>query len=239
MATTPKPGATTKPGVSAKPGTTDETDAPPAKKSKKMLIIITAIVLLIGGGAAAYFLMKPAHIPAKDATDDAAADKAVPEIPPQYVSLGTFTANLIHEEGDRYLQVAISIKVSKPGLDEKIKASNPEILHHVNMILQSKRPSELATLEGKEKLAGDIKTEIERVLGFIKTAPNNSSTQPASAPASAPASVPVSASAPVSAPASASASAPVSAPASVPEATESPKIKTGIEEVLFTSFIIQ
>jgi flagellar FliL protein len=215
-----------KPGAAAKPGATEEADALPAKKSKKMLIIIIAVVLLIGGGATAYFLMKPAHPPAKnaaknpadaadaaDASKDATTEEAGPEVPPKYVPLGTFTANLIHEEGDRYLQVAISIKISKPELEEKIKAFNPEILHHVNLLLQSKRPSELSTLEGKEKLASDIKTRIEQVLGFRKPEPATSSTQAQSAAASA--------------------------PETAPETAESQQIKSGIEEVLFTSFIIQ
>jgi flagellar protein FliL len=211
--------ATAAKSATTKPGATEEAAVPPAKKSKKMLfIIITVVLLLIGGGAAAYFWMKPAHPPTKNAAKDEATDEATdaaaeatPEAtpeekatPPKYVPLGTFTANLIHEEGDRYLQVAISIKISKPELEEKIKATNPEILHHVNMLLQSKRPSELATLEGKEKLASDIKTQIERILGLIKVAPVNSPAQSASAPA-----------------------------------VTQPHQNNGIEEVLFTSFIIQ
>lgn len=209
MATAAKTKAATKSDVS------EETPAPPAKKSKKLFIIIIAVILLAGGGAATYFFMKPAHTPTKNANKDEATDEAangtednVAEdrkvAPPKYVALGTFTANLIHEEGDRYLQVAISIKISKPELEELIKASNPEILHHVNMLLQSKRPSELATPEGKEKLASDIKAQIERVLGLVKVMPN-SPAQPASAPSAA-----------------------------VPTQN-----KSGIEEVLFTSFIIQ
>ena len=141
-------------------------DAP--KKSKKMLMIIVAAVLLLGGGAAASFLLKPAHAPKNN---EAAAEESHPEVPPKYVELGTFTANLIHEEGDRYLQIAISLKISKPELEEKIKASNPEILHRVNMLLQSKTPSELATIAGKEKLAGEIKAQVEYVLGIRKMAP--------------------------------------------------------------------
>ena len=215
-----------KPGADAKSGATDQTDAPPAKKSKKMLFIIIAVlVLLIGGGATAYLLMKPAHAPGKNVTktktaeagddatdeatdaptDEAAKEEAGPEKPPIYVPLGTFTANLIHEDADRYLQVAISIKVSKPELEEKLKQTNPEILHFVNMLLQNKRPSELSTAEGKEKLASDIKSVIERVLGLVKPTPVNNATQPSATTAS----------------------------------TEPKPVKTGIEAVLFTSFIIQ
>lgn len=140
-------------------------DAP--KKSKKMLIIIVAAVVLIGGGAAAFLLMKP-HDSKKDKE---AVEEVHAEVPAKYVELGTFTANLLHEEGDRYLQVAISLKLSKPELEEKIKGSNPEILHRVNMVLQSKSPSDLATGEGKERLAQDIKGQVEYVIGFRKTPP--------------------------------------------------------------------
>jgi flagellar FliL protein len=199
--------------TAAKSGTTEKTAVPPAKKSMKMLFIIIAAVLLIGGGATAYMLMKPVHAAAKDVANDAAAEQTSPSLPPKYVALGTFTANLIHEEGDRYLQVSISIKVSRPGLEDEIKARNPEILHTVNMLLESKSPSELATVAGKEKLARDLKFQIEKVLGFHKTAPDAIPTQ--------------------------SASAPVSAPVSAPAMAEPAQVDSGIEEVLFTSFIIQ
>lgn len=205
--------------AAAKPGTTENAVSPPVKKNKKLLWIIVALALLIGGGVAAYLIIKTPHTPAKDTaadnvnSNDATGDEARLSIPPKYVALGTFTANLIREEGDRYLQVAISIKVSKPELEDQIKARNPEILHNVNMLLESKRPSELATMQGKEKLAGDIKIQIERVLGFRKADPADNSVQ--------------------------SASAPVSAPVSAPAIAGSVQTNSGIEEVLFTSFIIQ
>jgi flagellar FliL protein len=188
-----------KPGAGKGPAAADKTGAPPAKKSSKMLVIIIVLVLLLGGGgAAAYFLMKPAGAGGTE-------KKAAQEIPPTYVALGTFTANLLHEDGaDRYLQVAISVKITKPKLEEEIKARNPEILDHVNMLLSSRRPSMLATVAGKEKLARDIKAQIELVLGLRHAVPASDQTQAASAPVAEP----------------------VQAP-------------TGIEQVLFTSFIIQ
>lgn len=149
---------------------------PPAKKSRKMLVFIIMLALLIAGGAGAYILMKPegAHN----------ADKEVkPALPPTYVALGTFTANLVHEDGsDRYLQVAISIKISKPELEDAIKARNPEILDRVNMLLSSQRPSVLSTIAGKQKLARDIKTQIELILGLHHAVPGSGQTQSASAP---------------------------------------------------------
>lgn len=185
-----KPAA--KPAAAAPAG-----DQPP--KSKKMLIIIIAlVVLLAGGGAAAYFMMKKDHPPkGEHAAEEAPADEGEEEaddkhkVPAKFVEIGTFTANLIHEEGDRYLQVAITLKLSKPELEEKVKASNPEIQHRINMLLQSKRPSELATPEGKEKLAADIKANVEFVLGLRKSLPvSHAAPAEGEAPHAAPAETP-------------------------------------------------
>ena len=203
----------------AKPTTAPAAEAPPKKGNKKLIIIVVAVILLAGGGAAAFLLKKPAHQPTDAAAGGGHAEEAQAEAPAKFIDLGTFTANLIHEEGDRYLQVAISLKLTKPELEEKIKAHNPEILHHVNMLLQSKRPSELASFAGKEQLAQQIKGQVEYVLGLRKTAPaiversdvenevkdRNLEEQPNTAKA---------------------------APADTP-------IKSGIAEVLFTSFIVQ
>src|SRR3989338_11388382 len=194
----------------AKPTASQTTDTPPPKKGKKKLIMIIAVLaLLMGGGAAAFLLMKPASGKA-----EAVAEEAHPEVPSIYVQLGTFTANLIHEEGDRYLQVAIDLKITKPELAGKIKATNPEILHRVNMLLQSKRPSELARFDGKQKLAEQIKGQVEYVLGLRKTAPAITDT---------------------AAPSDGTPAAPAE-----PAAPAKPQAgNNGIADVLFTSFIIQ
>jgi len=208
----------------AKPAASQATDAPPPKKSKKrLIIIIAAMVLLMGGGATAFLLMKPSP-PANEA--DAVAEEALPDVPSTYVQLGTFTANLIHEEGDRYLQVAIELKITKPELAGKIKATNPEILHRVNMLLQSKRPSELASFDGKQKLAEQIKEQVEYVLGLRKTAPAIVDTDAApDKEEHAVQAVPTEAQ---------------SSPAETQAApAETQAGKSGIDDVLFTSFIIQ
>lgn len=166
MATAAKPDSSTK---AAKPDAAqaNETAAPPKKSKKKLIIAIITIVLLLGGGTAALLLLKPSHTSKPELEQkEAPAAKTV-----SYVELGTFTANLIQEEGDRYLQASISLKITKPELAEKIKISNPEILHRVNMLLQSKRPSELASFEGKQQLADQIKAQVEFVLGLRRAAP--------------------------------------------------------------------
>ncbi len=178
----------------------EEAETPPKKGKKKLILIIVTVVLLVGGGAAAFLLLNPASEPKRGGA--ASAEVAHTEIPPKFVDLGQFTANLMREEEDRYLQVAISLKVTKPELEEKIQERKPEVLHRVNMLLQSKRPSELATFEGKDRLAQQIRAQVEYVVGLRKTPPPISTEQGA---------------------------APVETGAG----------KSGIAEVLFTSFIIQ
>lgn len=166
----------------SKPAKPAESEAQaPAPKSKKKLIIIVAVlvVLLVVGGAAAYFLMKPAHPAKSDKTDEeAVAESTDAKLPPKYVEIGTFTANLMTEDADRVVQVAISLKVTKPELEEKIKAVTPEIQNSINLLLQSKYPSQLATVEGKQKLANEILAQIEFILGLRKSAPDIHSVKP-------------------------------------------------------------
>lgn len=156
----------------AKPATEDieaeEGGAPPKKSKKKLLFIILAVVLLAGGGVAAFLLLSPAPQRGGGASAEAAHPAAVPV---KFIDLGQFTANLMRESEDRYLQIAISLKITKPDLEDKIKETKPEILHRVNMLLQSKYPSELATIDGKERLARQIREQVEYVMGLRKTAP--------------------------------------------------------------------
>lgn len=201
-----------------------EGEAP--KKSKKMLIIIiiAVLVLLLGGGAAAFLLMNPLHPPKHGegvAVEETHAEEAH-QVEPKYVELGTFTANLVHEEGDRYLQATINIKLTKPELEEKIKARNPEILHRVNMLLQSRTPSELASLAGKERLAEAIKEQVQFVLGLRKTEPIIVASIPVGQNAEASVQV-----------------APPHATTLAPQSEHAGDAKSGVEEVLFTTFIIQ
>lgn len=214
----------------SKPAKPAETGDQPPKSKKMLIIIIAVVVLLAGAGGGAYFFMKKSdHAPKKEhaaETEDASADEGDGggeedtgegdghKVPPKFVELGTFTANLIHEEGDRYLQTTISVKLKKPELEEKVKERNPEILHRINMVLQSKRPSELSSIEGKEKLAKEIKAQVEFVLGLRKSAPAIRSTPAPDAEAG-------------------------HDTHDAPEHKQESRSKPGVEDVFFTTFIIQ
>jgi flagellar FliL protein len=112
----------------------------------------------------------------------------------------------------------------EPEYEDKIKAVLPEIRSKLNLLLSSKRPSELATVAGKKKLAIEIATEANSVLGIHNTP------EPVAAPA-----VSGVAASPAEGASAAVPAEPVAESAEHPAAAE----KKGIVDVLFTSFIIQ
>ena len=215
--------------VTAKKEVAAVADAP---KSNKKLIIIGAVVVLAIAGAGGWYFMQ-----SKSSEHEVVKAEAHKE--PIFIPLETFTVNLQREEADQFLQINITLKVFEPELVEKIKAVLPEIRSKLNLLLSSKRPSELAQAEGKKKLAAEIAVEANNVLG-IHTAP--AAHAPAAPVAeSAVAAAPVAehekpAEGEVAAAGGEAASAPVAAPVHVESATAE---KKGVVDVLFTSFIIQ
>lgn len=205
----------TKPTKPAAPAAKGAEEAPAAAppKSKKTLIIIVVLLLAVAGGAGWFFSngSAPEGEHAEEHKEEVAME-------PKFVPLGeNFTVNLQREEGDQYLQAGITLKIMQPELEEKIKATMPEIRSKLLFLLSSKFPSELQTAEGKKKLIAEIIAETDAVLGL---APAPVAHEPAHNGHEAPA------------------SAAASAPAAVPAPAPAPKT-TGVVDVLFTSFIIQ
>ncbi|TNC99713.1 MAG: flagellar FliL protein [Gallionellaceae bacterium] len=226
-----------KPAKPAAPAAPAEGAAPP--KSKKMLfIIIGVVVLAIAGGAGWYFTK--GHAPEGE---HAAEVKAEPVHEPKYIALGeNFTVNLLHEDGDQYLQAGITLKIVDPALEEKIKARMPEIKSKLLFLLANKLPSELQTAAGKQQLVSDIIAETDAVLGLGEApahaapAADAHAAAPAANAHAAPPAVDAHAAAPA---ADAHAAPPAAAPAASGVVAPLPHKTTGIVDVLFTAFIIQ
>jgi flagellar FliL protein len=143
-------------------------EAPP-KKSKKMLIIILAVVLLVvlGGGAAFMLLKKSDHAEDEDAEETAKPAKKKDkkkEEHPVFVAMETFTVNLVPETGDQYLQVVMTLEVEDAAAEPEVKAKTPKIRNDLTLLLSSKKASELLSKEGKEKLAEELKDEINSII---------------------------------------------------------------------------
>lgn len=134
--------------------------AAPRKKSKLLLIgIVLAAVL--GAAAAAWFFMS--------AQGDADEQK-VSSKPSVFLPVDQFTVNLQPEDGQQYLQVAMTLKLADQGVADAIKAHMPEVRSRVLLLLSSKKPSELVTLDGKTRLIDEIAREVEAPLAPEKMA---------------------------------------------------------------------
>jgi flagellar protein FliL len=145
--------------VAAKP-VAEAPAAPPRKKSKLLLIVLAVFVLLAAGAAATWWFMQPAD------EDEEAEVEAKPSI---FLPLEQFTVNLQPEEGQQFLQVAMTLNVSDPEIAEGIKAQMPQVRSRVLFLLSSKKPSELSSVEGKNRLSEQLIQEVEAVLPAVKS----------------------------------------------------------------------
>ena len=123
------------------------------KSGRARLVIIIVAVLLLGGagGAAAWYYGQLQSTPA-------------PKIP-VFLSLETFTVNLEPENSDQHLQTTLTLKVGDNEAVNKIKLHMPEVRNRVLLLLSSKTASQIATVEGKKKLATELLVEINQPFG--------------------------------------------------------------------------
>lgn len=143
----------------------EEAAAPeqPKGKGKKMLIIIVAAVVVVAVTAVALLLFMPKKGAEGEHEAEVAAEE---EHPPVYEKLEAFTVNLA--DGETYLQVEVNLMLADAKIQEKIKQRLPEVRNDIIRLLSSKEPEELATLEGKDKLAADIQKALNDILGAKK-----------------------------------------------------------------------
>jgi flagellar FliL protein len=134
--------------------------AAPKKGKAKLFIIIGLVVMLLAGGAGAFLLMGKKSAHKEDATHEE-AKKA-----PVFAPLETFTVNLSDTERERFLQTNISLEVRDVHIADELKAYNPAIRNKLLILLSSQSSEMLASAEGKEKLATQIVTQVNAVLGF-------------------------------------------------------------------------
>lgn len=129
----------------------------PASKSKKNLIIgIVVAVLAIGGGVAAYLMLQ--HKPAAGAKHEEAKEEVKA---PVFVPLETFTVNLQADPDEQYLQVEMTLQVPEEKDTEIIKLHMPELRNRILLLLSSKKSSEVASVEGKQRLSDEIIKQVK------------------------------------------------------------------------------
>lgn len=92
-----------------------------------------------------------------------AAAPAAPVIPPPiFVPLDAFTVNLKSEDGDRFLHTGLSLKVADAETQARLGQYQPEARSRILLLLSARQPADLATMEGKRKLAQDVQAAISQ-----------------------------------------------------------------------------
>jgi flagellar FliL protein len=141
----------------------DAAAAPAGGGKSKLLIIVGAAVLVLGlgGGGAAWFLMHghdgaESAEPEKKEKHGSPKKKKKAEAPPEYLAIEPFTVNLQPETGDQYLRVAFTLQVEGAEQAELIKTNMAKVRSRVLLLLSGKKASEINTVEGKQRLAGEI-----------------------------------------------------------------------------------
>ena len=142
----------------------------PKKKGKLLIVIGAAVFLLVALGAGAYVLLKPAPEESEEATVEEKPKKKKKDdkshaAVPAYMPLEPFVVNLTSEAGEQFLQLAVTLEFEDLKEAEHTKAFSPKIRNQIMLLLSGKKPSELMPKEGKEKLAADIRDEINIILG--------------------------------------------------------------------------
>lgn len=128
------------------------------KKSKtKLFIIIGAVVLAAAGGGGAWYFM--GH---KAASPEAAHAKPAVAAPPVFAQMDPFTVNLQADGGEQFLQTAFTLQVGSPADVEAIKLYLPQVRSRVLLLLSSKHAAEIASVEGKKKLADEIIAQLKQ-----------------------------------------------------------------------------
>jgi flagellar FliL protein len=137
--------------------------APPAgggSKKKLVIILVAVLVLALAGGGAAWFFLKgdssEEHSQDEKSPKKSAKKPAKKAGPPVYVPVDQFTVNLQPENGDQYLQLAITLQASSLEESEVIKTNMPKLRSRILLLLSSKHASEINTPEGKQQLSKDI-----------------------------------------------------------------------------------
>lgn len=133
-------------------------EAAPKKSNKKLIIIIAAVVLLIGAGVGGWLMMSGGDEHAEGEEGEHKEEVVVKE--PVFVKLDTFTVNLNPEEGDKYLQVDITLNASSSDEAGVIEKQMPQVRNRVLMILTSKLASEISDMDGKKMLGEELVEEI-------------------------------------------------------------------------------
>ncbi|EON20351.1 flagellar basal body-associated protein FliL [Cupriavidus sp. GA3-3] len=120
-------------------------------------------LLLIGAGVLVVALGAGGFVLGSVLSNRQPAAPAAPVVPPPiFVPLDAFTVNLRSDDGDRFLHTGLSLKVADAETQARLAQYLPEARSRILLLLSARQPADLATVEGKRKLADDIRDTISK-----------------------------------------------------------------------------
>ncbi len=124
--------------------------------SRKPVLVIASVILLLGAGGGGVWYLSQAQ--------DGERAQTTQE-PPVFVNLETFTVNLHSEHSDQHLQTNLTLKMKDAAAADLIKLHMPEVRDRLVLLLSSKAAAQIASVDGKRKLASDLLAEIKQPFG--------------------------------------------------------------------------
>jgi len=128
---------------------------PPPRKRRFLLIALVALAVIAGAAGGAYYFLRGSH--------DAPAKEAVkPPEDPIFVALEPFTVNLQPNGRNRFLHVAVTLKVANVKSQALLVQYLPEVRSRVLITLSNRTSETLVTPDEKTLLAGEILETLNR-----------------------------------------------------------------------------
>ena len=131
-------------------------DVVPVARSKKKIIVLGSIallvVLLIGAGVVLFISKK---------SSSHKEHKVEPAKPTVFLPLESFTVNLQSDNGDKFLQISMTLQVQDEEQVNLIKTNMPQVRSRLLMLLSSKDAEEILTSDGKKKLINEIVAQVK------------------------------------------------------------------------------
>ena len=118
-------------------------------------MIVAAVVACAATGGIVFFLTKGSSQAAAPVKHSAKVEI------PVFVAIEPFTVNLQPENGDQYLQTALTLQVGGQAQVDLIKLNMPQVRSRLLFLLSSKKASEISSAEGKKKLSEEIIEQIK------------------------------------------------------------------------------
>ena len=154
----------------------NQTAAKPKSNKLVIILIVALVVLLLGGGGAGFYMWKQSQKPSSGHQKEKEAEaESEAQAAPIFVPLESFTINLQPYADEKYLQLSITLQVKDKKDEEEIKSHMPEIRNRIIMLLSSKQPGEITTIEGKNLLTTEIITELKTPFTNSRNSQNISS----------------------------------------------------------------